>query len=252
MTNNTRNVEDSTLKGLKALIVGSSGGIGFSIARSLAIAGVNLVVHGRDTKRIEARITELESLGANAQALCADLSSGIPPETLLTESRHCDILVMAYGPFLYKPLCETTAQDWQMAALGCLALPGALATEAANAMASRGFGRILLFGGTRTDAIRGFKSNAAYAAAKTGIGVLAKSIAAEFSGKGVSCSVLCPGFVDTEYMDDETRTRLEATSARGRLIPVSRIADLALALLSGGMDIANGSIIVADEGLYSL
>lgn len=240
------------MNGLEALIVGATGGIGYSIAKSLALAGARLIVHGRDAEKTEVRAAELRGLGAKAQALCIDLSSGSPPEALLEQARSCDILVVAYGPFIYKPLSQTTPQDWQMAALSCLALPGTLATEAANAMAARGFGRILLFGGTRTDAIRGFKANAAYAAAKTGIGVLAKSIAVEYSSKGVSCAVLCPGFIDTEYIDDTMRVRLEAASPRGRLIPPSNIAKLALYLLSGGMDLANGAIIVADEGLYSL
>lgn len=252
MTNNSTSIKDSTLHGLKALIIGGTGGIGFSIARALAIAGAELIVHGRDPKRIDDKVTELMDMGALTQSVCADLSSGIPPESLLAECRLCDILVIAYGPFVYKSLSLTTAQDWQMTALGCLALPGTLASEAAAGMAHRGFGRILLFGGTRTDAIRGFKANAAYAAAKTGIGVLAKSIAVEYSGRGVSCSVLCPGFIDTEYLDDAMKARLKAASPRGRLIPSSSIASLALDMLLGGMDLANGSIIVADEGLYSL
>lgn len=190
--------------------------------------------------------------GAEITTLCDELSQGTPSDELLDAARASDILVMAYGPFVQKPLADTTAEEWRSTALACLALPGIVASAAAMAMAERGFGRILLFGGTRTDAIRGFKSNAAYASAKTGIGVIAKSIAVEFGGRGVSCAVLCPGFVDTEYLTDTMRSTLSSASPRGSLIPASEIADLALYLVSGGMDLANGAVLVADGGLYAL
>jgi len=119
-------------------------------------------------------------------------------------------------------------------------------------MAQRGFGRILLFGGTRTDAIRGFKFNAAYASAKTGLGVVAKSIAAEFAPCGVSCALLCPGFVETEYLPDDFKQELLQKSPLKQLVQPSEIAVLALQLLTGTMDLCNGSIINADGGLYSL
>ncbi|MBU0926652.1 MAG: SDR family oxidoreductase [Spirochaetes bacterium] len=252
MTNNTEAPFEARLRGLSALIVGATGGIGLAIAEAFAEAGARLVMHGRDRARAEARASELRSLGADVSTICEDLSGGEPSRALLEAAASADILVVAYGPFVYKPLSETKGADWRLTALACLALPGTLATEAAAAMAARGSGRILLFGGTRTDAIRGFKANAAYAAAKTGIGVLAKSIAVEFGGKGVSCAVLCPGFVDTEYLDATTRERLGNASPRGGLIPSGEIARLALYLASGGMELANGSIIVADRGLYSL
>ncbi|PKL26028.1 MAG: short-chain dehydrogenase [Spirochaetae bacterium HGW-Spirochaetae-3] len=250
MTDNTGT--HGKLKGLKALIVGATGGIGLSVARAVAAAGADIVAHGRDEIRLAAAAAELRALGAVVSTICADLSDGEAPEPVLSAASSCDIVVVAYGPFVQKPLAATTSADWRMTALSCLALPGAIATEAATGMAVRGFGRILLFGGTRTDAIRGFRSNAAYAAAKTGLGVLAKSIAAEFAGRGVSCAVLCPGFIDTEYLSTQTKERLASASPRGGLIPAAELAEFALHLVSGGMDLANGSIIVTDRGLYAL
>jgi NAD(P)-dependent dehydrogenase (short-subunit alcohol dehydrogenase family) len=252
MTNNMDAPAGAGLSGLKALIVGSTGGIGYAIAEALADGGASLVMHGRNPVRIAARAALLRKNGVDVSTICADLSGGDVPDALFDAARESDIVVLAYGPFVYKPLSETTPDDWRLASYANLALPGMLATEAAKAMASRGRGRILLFGGTRTDAVRGFKANAAYAAAKTGLGVLAKSIAVEFGTRGVSCAVLCPGFVDTEYLDDQMRTRLQTMAPRGSLIPGSELAALARYLVSGGMDLANGSVIVADKGLYAL
>lgn len=251
MSNNTGFSVRDGVSGLKALIVGSTGGIGYSIAETLADGGAGIVMHGRDPAKTAAKADLIRERGTVISTICADLSGGDIPDILFNAARESDIVVLAYGPFVYKPLSETTPDDWRLTAYAGLALPGMLATEAAKAMAARGFGRILLFGGTRTDAVRGFKANAAYAAAKTGLGVLAKSIAVEFGPQGVSCAVLCPGFVDTEYLDDQMRAKLSALSPRGGLIPGLEIAAMASYLVSGGMELANGAVIVADKGLYA-
>lgn len=252
MTHVIDSADKRTMAGLQALVVGGTGGIGLAVAKFLATCGAKLILHGHSQVRLAAQAESLRRLCPSVTTICADLSAGIPSQVLLEQARAVDLLVMAYGPFVNKPLAETTIEDWRITAMGGLALPGIMATEAATGMAARGFGRILLFGGTRTDAIRGFRTNAAYAAAKTGLGVLAKSIAVEFGGSGVSCAVICPGFVDTEYLAEPMRKRLTSASPRGGLIPVTEIADLAGSLLAGQMDLANGSIIVADRGLYAL
>jgi NAD(P)-dependent dehydrogenase (short-subunit alcohol dehydrogenase family) len=251
MPNNTSTFSDRRLDGLKVLITGGSGGIGYATALAAASAGAIVTIHGRSPGRLAERSAELASSGAFVSTICADLSAGMPTGELLAAARTSDILVLAYGPFIQKPLAMTDASDWKSMALTCLALPGILASAAATSMASRGFGRILLFGGTRTDTIRGFKTNAAYASAKTGLGVLAKSISGEFGMHGVSCAVICPGFVDTEYTSPTSKKELGKASPRGALIPVTDVAGLALYLIAGGMDLVNGSIIVADTGLQA-
>jgi len=252
MPDNTAGTGQGSLEGLRVLIVGGTGGIGLATARVAANAGADIIIHGHSASRLAERVSELASTGASVTSVCADLSTGVPGDDLLSAARVTDILVMAYGPFIQKPLAETSAADWQNMALTCLALPGILASAAAMSMASRGFGRILLFGGTRTDSIRGFRTNAAYAAAKTGIGVVAKSISAEFGARGVSCAVVCPGYVDTEYVPPAIGSALAKASPRGKMIPVSDIAGLVLYLMEGGMDLANGSVIVADTGLQAI
>ena len=156
---------------------------------------------------------------------------------------------LALGPFLRKSLADTSAADWERVALLDLALPGALASALLPAMAARGWGRILLFGGTRTDGIRSYSSNAAYAAAKTGLAVLAKSLAAEGAPDGVGCVLVCPGFVDTEYLDEGERIALRRRSPRGRLVSPGEVARAAIGLLAADPCIASGSIVTLDGGL---
>ena len=240
---------------LRFLILGGSGGIGRAVANAVASRDCHLIVHGRDQAKLDAvcdQLRQQDGSRATLTSLCLDLDDTSLLPLLLPQVEACDCLAICRGSFVHKRLAQTSPADWQSTVYSNLTLPGILAAAAAAAMAGRGFGRILLFGGTRTDAIRGYRHNAAYAAAKTGLAVVVKSIAAEYASHGVSACLICPGFVDTEYLPADLRQRLIALSPRQRLIPPPRIARLALTLLDGLMDTANGAVINADEGLYSI
>jgi NAD(P)-dependent dehydrogenase (short-subunit alcohol dehydrogenase family) len=114
-------------------------------------------------------------------------------------------------------------------------------------MINNGWGRILLFGGTNTDTIRGFSTTAAYSAAKTALGVLAKSVAKSAGSHGVSCNVLCPGLTDTEYGDAEARAYNRSRSPGGKALDPVEIARLAADILENPQ--VNGAIIPVDKGV---
>lgn len=233
---------------LTALVVGGSGGIGRRVCLALATAGVGLNVHGHTKAKLTALAGELAP--ATPELIEADLSACIIPPQLEAAALRCDLLILAYGPFAYKSLALTSSADWRTLALANLALPGCLVSIAAPAMATRGFGRILLFGGTKTEVPRGFRLNAAYASAKTGLGVIARSVAAEYASRNVACTVVCPGMVDTEYLDPGNRQRFAQLAPRGQLTEPGRMASFMVDLLLGDMALVNGSVINADEGLH--
>lgn len=248
------------LLGRRALVVGGTGGIGFELALALARRGASLVVHGGSSpERLE---RSLDALRAAAEGLRASPQSPEPPRgfllplsrpgellALLPELGQIDILVCAFGPFVRKALHETSAEDWERLALLDLALPGALASALLPGMAERGWGRFVFFGGSRSDAIRPYKLTAAYAAAKTGLGVLAKSIAVEYAARQVGAFVFCPGLVDTEYLDPELRARLAARAPGGRLHRPAALAELAASLLAAEPCMASGGVFALDGGL---
>jgi 3-oxoacyl-[acyl-carrier protein] reductase len=256
--NSTDRMEDAqgdspSLSGRRALVVGGSGGIGREISLELGSRGASLVVHGGSSReRLDSCLGALRGRGVAAEGFLMDLEAPGGAERLiatLPSLGRIDILAVAFGPFLRKSLAETGVADWERTALLDLALPGALASALLPAMAGRGWGRMLLFGGTRTDAIRAYSSNAAYAAAKTGLAVLAKSLAVEGASSGVGCVLVCPGFVDTEYLRESEREALGKRAPGGRLLDPAKVASAAIGLIAADPCIASGSVVTLDGGL---
>jgi NAD(P)-dependent dehydrogenase (short-subunit alcohol dehydrogenase family) len=249
-----RQGEAGKLSGRRALVLGGSGGIGRAMALELGARGAHVIVHGGSSRqRLDSVLAELAALGAEAEGFLHPLVGETGAIAGLVEALlrlgDIDILVLAFGPFIQRSIAATSVRDWESLALLDLALPGALSSALLPLMAARGWGRILLFGGTRTDAIRAYSSNAAYAAAKTGLAVLAKSLAAEGASSGVACILACPGFVETEYLDEAQAAALASRAPRGRLSSPAQIAALLVPLLAADPCLASGAVISLDGGL---
>jgi NAD(P)-dependent dehydrogenase (short-subunit alcohol dehydrogenase family) len=166
---------------------------------------------------------------------------------LLLRSPPPDILVCAWGPYKRCALEDLRPEDWFSLTAANLILPGILISSVLPGMIGREWGRILLFGGTNTDAIRGFATTAAYSAAKTALGVLAKSTALTAGPRGVTCNVICPGLTDTEYADEAVRAYNRERSPGGKALSPDELAAFALHILEHPQ--VNGAIIPVDRGL---
>ena len=219
--------------GKKAVVVGGTGGLGRAITASLLDEGASVCTIGRHSV-------------PGTESLVLELDYPENRIIVIDKAREADILCVVRGPFIQKPLHETSPEEWDRMASLNLAFPGALVSAALPHMCENEWGRILLFGGTRTDAVRGFRTNAAYAAAKTGLASLAKSVALEYASMGVACNVICPGFVDTEYLESGEKAVLAGKNPDEKLISVDEIADLALFLMKNAL--YNGVVMPADKG----
>lgn len=172
-----------------AVVIGGTSGIGFELAKILCKNECSVCVSGRHDPCEQG----LEFIPADFTGGHLDLDEFPPLREKLCKA---DILCVSYGPFVQKPLHLTTAQDWQTLALYDYALAGMAVSSVLPGMMERKFGRIVLFGGTRTESVRSYKTNAAYAGAKTAISVLVKSVSAEYRKYGVTCNAVLPGFVN--------------------------------------------------------
>ena len=237
-----------TFFGKRALVVGGTGGIGRAVAQGLAEQGAELIIHGGSSQeRLESVITAIRENGGKAQGFLLPIKDPGAAEQILARSPGPDILVCAWGPFTQRNLEALNREIWQNMVETNLIFPGILVSLALEHMLERNWGRILLFGGTNTDTIRGFTTTAAYSAAKTALGVIAKSAAKTAGSRGVTCNVICPGFTETEYTSEEQRHYYREKLPGGRLMSAGDIAATALLVL--GNPCLNGAVIPADQGV---
>jgi 3-oxoacyl-[acyl-carrier protein] reductase len=244
-----RVVEQRPFSGKKALVIGGTGGIGRAVALALAERGAHLTVHGGSSReRLEETLAAIRAVSPSGETsgfLCPADKPGAA-ERILSECPAPDILVCAWGLFSRRRLDALDEQSWGEAAWGNLVFPGTIISLAIGGMIQRSWGRILLFGGTNTDTVRGYVTTSAYSAAKTALGVVAKSAARIGADRGVTCNVICPGLTDTEYLGEEARVYNREHSPGGRALTAGDIARIALAVLENPA--VNGAVIPADQG----
>jgi len=242
--------EEKSMRGKRALVLGGSGGIGKAVSHRISGAGAELWLHGgHDAARLARMAEELEGAGGIVHPVLRVFERAHEVQPFLAELPPPDLVVVAFGPLISKHLEETSAQEWTVACEMNLALPGIVVSCCLPSMRASGFGRIVLFGGAGTDRIRSFSSIAAYGAAKTGLSSLVKSAARAVRGLDITVNAVCPGFVDTEYLDSERRTRYRELSPGGQLQRPEEVAEIAFGLLKPGFNAVSGAVITAGSGV---
>jgi 3-oxoacyl-[acyl-carrier protein] reductase len=234
--------------GKKALVVGGTGGIGKAVALGLAERGAELTVHGGSSReRLESTLKAIRENGGKGDGFLLPIDGPAAAEKIIALSPPLDILVCAWGPFKRGTIETLDSEFWKGMVENNLIFPGILVSLVIKGMMERNWGRILLFGGTNTDTIRGFTTTAAYSAAKTALGVIAKSAAKAAGSHSVTCNVVCPGLTNTEYCTEEMLQYNKGKSPGGQPLDVNQVASAALAILSTSC--INGTVIRADGGL---
>lgn len=252
-------------KNKKTVIIGASGGIGRELALQLASTTQELVLHGLSQEKLDSLKDEISEISSieNANEFIdypkvTDISYKFTPSfftenendfsknLLLEHIKTADTLCVCYGPFLQKSLHQMTQSEWLEISTLVFALPGFLTSLALSHMMEKKFGRILLFGGTRTDTINAFKTNSAYAAAKTALSSLVKSICLEYSQYGIRCNAILPGFVETEYVSESQKNYYKNLLNSDNIIESNSIAKCAKFILENN-DI-NGVLFRVDRG----
>lgn len=180
-------MENSFASGKNALVIGGTSSIGLYIAKLLIEKGARVCCTGTHNPEL-----------SGAQYIECDFEqnglSELEEGKLSSILQDCDILCVCYGPFVQKSLHETCAADWKKMALLDYAMPGIAVSKVLPSMMQKGSGSIILFGGTRSEHPRACATNAAYLGAKTGLGVVVKSVAREYGRHGIRCNAILPGF----------------------------------------------------------
>src|SRR4051812_11121783 len=105
---------DLGLKGKRALVTGSTAGIGFATARALAAEGAAVTLNGRGQARVDAAVQALRDAipGARVDGVVADLATGPGCEALVARLPDVDVLVNNMGIFEPRAFGDITDADW--------------------------------------------------------------------------------------------------------------------------------------------
>lgn len=192
------------LEGKRALVTGSTSGIGLAIARALRAEGAEVVLNGfGDAQEIAALRDELE-----ARHFGANLLDPREIEAMMAEAGEIDILVNNAGMQHVAPVEEFPVDKWD--AIIALNLTAAFHTTrlAVPAMKARGWGRIINTASAHSLTASPFKS--AYNASKHGIAGFTKTIALELAQTGVTANCISPGYVWTPLIEGQIPDTMKA------------------------------------------
>src|SRR5256885_9430273 len=235
-----------------AIVTGASAGIGRAIAERLAQEGATVVVnYGKSADKAKQVVAEIESKGGKAVAIQADMSKVSDARRLVRETvqrfGRLDILVNNAGMFMYKPLVETTEEEFdRMFALNAKGPYFAL-QEAAKVIEEGG--RIV---NISTDGTHiGFARATVYLGSKGALEQFTKGLAHELSSKGITVNTVSPGYTDTAMMpaDPTFRQIGEQASPLKRLGTPKDIADVVAFVVSEEARWLTGQNIHAGGGV---
>lgn len=215
-------------KGKTALVTGSSGGIGESIAIRLAGMGINLVITGRATDKLILLNSKINSMGVESHLVVADISRPETPEKLIRETIQkfgsLDILINNAGYAVSKPLSHTSAEEWDIMMATNARGPFFLCKESIPYLQKSDYATI--FNISSVVGRLGYENQAAYSASKHALMGFSKVLAKEVQPLGIRVHTIAPGGVATEMVKT-----MRSDLGSSNLIQPEEIADIVEFLL---------------------
>ncbi|MXP14330.1 3-oxoacyl-[acyl-carrier-protein] reductase [Altererythrobacter confluentis] len=213
------------LTGMTALVTGASGGIGSSIARSLASRGARLALSGSNGAKLRAFREELnDDFGHDHVEITCNLSKTedvehLVPATIDTLGK-LDILVNNAGITRDNLAMRMKDEEWDEVIKVNLEAAFRLMRAAARPMMKARFGRMINI--TSVVGATGNPGQMNYAAAKAGLVGMSKSLAQELATRGITVNCVAPGFIRTAMTDELPDAQKDALNAR---IPMGRMGE---------------------------
>jgi NAD(P)-dependent dehydrogenase (short-subunit alcohol dehydrogenase family) len=220
---------DLKLRNKVALVTGSTAGIGFAIAESLANEGAHVYVNGRTQERVETAIAAIKKTKPNAQVdgIVADFANASGAETVIAKLPAVDVLVNNVGIFEPKPFVEIPDADWYRFFEVNVMSGIRLSRHYLAQMLKRNWGRILFI--SSESAVQIPAEMVHYGMTKTAQVAIARGIAESVAGTGVTVNSILPGptksegvggFVEaTAKQQNKTKEQVEKNSSSMHVPP---------------------------------
>lgn len=246
--------ENYGLKGKHALVTGASKGIGAACAISIARAGANLTLWGRDEASLSQTKDQCEEHGVTVLTVSADMSdlaSVSDTANKLVLDSKIDILINNAGTISRSPAVDTDLADWQKVLDINLNAVFALTQIVARPMLLRESGSIINIASLLS--FQGGINVPAYTASKHAIAGLTKALANEWAKSGVTVNAIAPGYISTDNTealrnDPERNAAILARIPMGRWGEATDISGAAVFLASKAARYITGQVLVVDGG----
>jgi gluconate 5-dehydrogenase len=240
------------LTGKRALITGSSQGLGLALAKGLAGAGAQLVLNGRDESRLAAAADALP--GARMLAFDATDHAAVRSavDRFEADVGPIDILVNNAGMQHRAPLEEFPPDAFARLLQANIGTVFNVGQAVARHMIGRGAGKIINIASVQTALAR--PGIAPYTATKGAVGNLTKGMATDWAKYGLQCNAIAPGYFDTPLnaalVADPTFTAwLERRTPAGRWGRVEELVGACVFLASDASSFVNGHVLYVDGGI---
>lgn len=245
-----------SLNSKRALITGSSQGIGLALATGLADAGAEVVLNGRNADKLNAAADALRNKGATVHTIVFDATDHdavrAAVDAFEADTGPIDILINNAGMQHRTELENFPADAFEKLLQTNIASVFHVGQAVARHMIARKAGKIINIGSVQTVLAR--PGIAPYTATKGAVGNLTKGMATDWAQYGLQCNAIAPGYFDTPLnaalvADPDFSGWLEKRTPAGRWGKVEELVGAAVFLSSDASSFVNGHTLYVDGGI---